>query len=62
MNDQQDLEQQAELFAEIDIGRQQIERGECVHIETEDEVREFFKKLKQRKQLAQNQQDEAIPG
>ncbi|HEY4261673.1 MAG TPA: hypothetical protein VGM98_15995 [Schlesneria sp.] len=37
---------QAELFAEIDIGRQQIERGECVHLETEDDVREFFAEIK----------------
>ena len=37
---------QAELFAEIDIGRQQIETGECISLETEDEVREFFAEIK----------------
>ncbi len=37
---------QSELFAQVDIGRQQIERGECVQLETENEVREFFADIK----------------
>ena len=42
----QDPRQQAELFAEIDTGRQQIERGECIRLETEDQVRRFFAEIK----------------
>jgi hypothetical protein len=40
---------QAEFFEMIDIGRQQIEKGDCVTLQTEAEVHEFFDKIGRRK-------------
>lgn len=37
--------QQAELLEQIDIGRRQIENGECTVLSTEAEVQEFFEKI-----------------
>ena len=44
---------QAELFEQIDIGRRQIENGECTVLSTEAEVHAFFEQIKHRKQTAQ---------
>ena len=37
--------QQAELLEQIDLGRKQIENGECTVLSTEAEVQEFFEKI-----------------
>ena len=44
---------QAELHEQIDIGRRQIENGECTVLSTETEVHEFFEKIKNRKHTGQ---------
>ena len=37
----------AEFYEQIDIGRQQIENGECTVLTTEVEVHAFFNEIKQ---------------
>jgi len=41
--------QRVELLEQIDIGRRQIENGECTVLSTEAEVHEFFEQIKNRK-------------
>jgi Arc/MetJ-type ribon-helix-helix transcriptional regulator len=41
--------QRAELIEAIEIGRRQIENGECIHLKNEAEIREFFEGIKRRK-------------
>ena len=43
----------AELLEQIDIGRRQIENGECTVLSTEAEVHEFFEQIKNRKRTGQ---------
>ena len=46
---------QAELFEQIDIGRRQIENGECTVLTTEVEVHEFFEQIKNRDRAVQSE-------
>ena len=43
--------QRAELLEQIDIGRRQIEDGECTVLSKESEVHEFFEQIKNCKPL-----------
>ncbi len=46
---------QAELFEQIDIGRRQIENGECTVLSTRAEVHEFIEQIKNRKPAGQSE-------
>jgi Arc/MetJ-type ribon-helix-helix transcriptional regulator len=40
---------EAEFYEQIDLGRRQIENGECTVLSTKAEVHEFFEKIRNRK-------------
>ncbi len=41
----------AEFYEMVDLGRKQIENGECICLETEEDVKEFFDKIKRREPI-----------
>lgn len=42
-----------EVMKQVEIGRQQIERGECIQLNEESDVRQFLESIKHRKSQLQ---------